>query len=59
MYQITVTGRCTNGFTAKLIDSFIKNAMKAIGYQYASTEVVCEVRGSRGDFDAFKEVVNE
>lgn len=55
VYRITVTGRTTNGFTAKVIDGFLKMLAVAITAEYAQSESKIEVIETTGDYDAINE----
>ncbi len=52
VYQITVTGRTTNGFTAKIIDQFIRSVVMSIGLNWKQSNAKVEVIETVGDYDA-------
>lgn len=52
VYRITVTGRTTNGFTAKIIDVFIRNVVMSIGINWKQSSAEIEVEETVGDYDA-------
>lgn len=55
VYRITVTGRTTNGFTAKVIDGLLKMIAVAITAEYVQSESKIEVIETAGDYDAINE----
>jgi len=57
-YQITVSGTCTNGFTAKLIHRMMIMWARALQITYDKQTIELEVIETKGDFDA-KNTVDE
>jgi hypothetical protein len=52
VYVITVQGKTTNGFIAKVVDGVLKELIKAIGVGYQQVSTNVKVLESYGDFDA-------
>lgn len=52
VYKITICGRTTNGFTAKILDQIIKTVALAITADQAQSKSEIEVIETSGDYDA-------
>lgn len=52
VYQIELSGRCTNGFTAKLIDDLIMAFVVNLPRLWPNVSMMFKVIETNGDFDA-------
>ena len=59
VYQVTISGRCTNGFMAKVMHKVFTNLIEGLGYGYAQTNVSYKVLKTEGDFDVITGETNE
>lgn len=59
VYQITLTGRCTNGFTAKLIDDLMIAFVTALTQIWPKVGMAFKVTETSGDFDAINHKYKE
>ncbi len=59
VYQITLTGRCTNGFTAKLIDDLMIAFVTALTQTWPKVGMAFKVTETSGDFDAINHKYKE
>lgn len=53
-YKITVSGKTTNGFTAKVMHKLLVSMVAGLANSTAQTDVTLEVLSTTGDFDAVK-----
>lgn len=54
-YKIVVSGKCTNGFMAKIMDRTLKAFVKALIYSYPNQDISLEVLETKGDYSALTE----
>jgi hypothetical protein len=52
VYQIKVSGNCTNGFTSMLIHKLLMSVVEAVQYSYKAHDISIEVVSTKGDFNA-------
>lgn len=52
VYEVTISGKTTNGFTAKILDNIIRTVVIALGYQSAQSQIDIECVETKGDYDA-------
>jgi len=52
VYQITISGRTTNGFTAKVLDNIVKVIAATLVANLAQSKLKLEVIQTIGDYDA-------
>lgn len=52
VYQVTVSGRCTNGFMAKVIDKLLLNLIDGLSRSNVQTNITMEVVSTKGDYNA-------
>lgn len=52
VYQIKVSGKCTNGFTATVIHKMIMGIVEALQYANQAHNISVEVVSTKGDFNA-------
>lgn len=59
VYQVTVTGRCTNGFLARVLHRVLTSILEGITHSYAQANVSYKVIKTEGDFNAITGETNE
>lgn len=59
VYEVTLTGKTTNGFTAKVLDTILRTVVVALGSNYAQTQVDIECVETKGDYDAIAQKYKE
>lgn len=52
IYEVTISGKTTNGFTAKVMDDIIRTVVIALGSNAAQSTVDIECVETKGDYDA-------
>lgn len=52
VYEVTISGKTTNGFTAKILDNIIRTVVIALGHQSAQSQIDIECVETKGDYDA-------
>ena len=59
VYQVTLSGNCTNGFLAKVRHGLLTGFVRALAYERPGHIASIEVLSTKGDFDALTEEVKE
>lgn len=59
VYEVTISGKTTNGFTAKVLDTILRTIVVGLGYNYSQTEVDIECVETKGDYDAIAQKYKE
>lgn len=59
VYQITLSGRCTNGFTAKIIDDLMIAFVTNLPRVWPNVSMAFKVVETTGDFDAINHKYKE
>jgi len=59
VYKITISGRNTNGFTAKIIDKFIRTVVMSVEHSWKQSKAAIEVMETKGDYNAEKQEYKE
>lgn len=54
VYEITIEGKTTNGFQAKIFDDLLRAIVIGLGVNSQQCEVSVEVKETKGDYDAKK-----
>lgn len=59
VYQVTISGRCTNGFMAKVMHRVFTTMVEGLDMGYVQTNVTHKVMKTEGDFNAITGETNE